>query len=97
MWLTPYCSSTWRVWSASCWVTLLRDAAPKVVLVLMCALRPNGCVVMAIFFLLFALMLCRCSGLNTLAACGGRVERVGGDTPRPGRGLRPCTLCGTLR
>ena len=73
----------------SCWVTLLSDAAPKMVLELICPLRPNSCFVMAIFFLLFAFTLCNYSVLFPLAASGGGMGDMGGDTPHPGKGLCP--------
>src|SRR5260370_37279720 len=92
MWLTLYCRSIWRVWSASCWVTLLRDAAPKMVLVLMCPLRPNGCLVMGILFLLFDFTLCGCSDLFHSCRLWRQGNKISGDTPRPGRGLRSSAL-----
>src|SRR5919202_1788996 len=43
MWLTPRSSSSSKVRSASSCVTRLNAAAPKMVRVLWCPVRPNGC------------------------------------------------------
>src|SRR5579883_1703038 len=81
MWLTPCSITSSRVRSATSWVTRASAAAPKIVFVLLCPVRPNGCV---------AIIAMSLSCTSTSTSVGSRqvdVHRLNADAAGAGEAI----------